>query len=625
MSALAGILHFDPRRPVEPAILQQITAGIDRLGPDGGDHYLAQQVGLVYRAFHTTPEAARERQPLEKEGVVMTWDGRLDNREEIRSKLAPCDLPDLPTDVDLVMAAYLQFDTKCLADLLGDWAIVVWDARSQRLILSRDAMGVRRLFVRQDREGITWCTSLEPLVLTAATKLHVDLEYLEGCLQPRPPVEATAYEEIRALIPGTFIVYQRGKRSTESYWSVSSQRKIRHASDADYEANFREVFALAIRRRLRSDGLLLAELSGGIDSSSIVCVADDILETEGGPKLETFSYFDPVNPGGDERPYFSLIERRRGRAGHHLSLADFDRQIADRKLLPLPDDEFAASPGYSLRSLQWDRCLQEVRTRTGTRVCLSGVGGDEVLGGVPYAAPEFADLLRAGKLIALAGSLLRWSLASRRPIVQLLREMGEMLLAPYRKLEGPGHSAPPWLLARSVSRSDSYQSFAPWRQLPPAKLHMERIRYTLASQLTCVDPPLVGCVEMRYPYLDRTLFSFLASIPRSQVLGPGRRRHLMRRALRGIVPALVLERPTKWFGARSMLALFEGQEKFLEELFATPWISDSWLVDQKAVRQLANQVLEGTATEGMPLLSILGVEQWLRSQNRANRIDLNFL
>jgi asparagine synthase (glutamine-hydrolysing) len=174
MSALAGIFKYDPRNHVTGPELANLARGIDRIGPDGGGEYLQSNVGMVYRAFHTTAESHFECQPLVREGFVLAWDGRLDNRDEIRARAA-ANHEESPADVDLVFAAYREWGESCFAELMGDWALALWDPTRMRLILARDYIGVRRLFYRLDQEGVAWCSILEPLVLQSPCKLELDV------------------------------------------------------------------------------------------------------------------------------------------------------------------------------------------------------------------------------------------------------------------------------------------------------------------------------------------------------------------------------------------------------------------------------------------------------------------
>jgi asparagine synthase (glutamine-hydrolysing) len=625
MSALAGIFKFDPTNPVNQKDLTALARGIDRIGPDGGNDHLTPSLGMAFRAFHTTPESRFEIQPLVRQGSVLTWDGRLDNREEIRTRVSR-KYDKTPTDLDLVFAAYEEWGTSCFAELNGDWAIALWDEEKHKLILARDYIGVRRLFYRLDGDGVAWCTTIEPLALTSQRFLHLDLDYLSGCLYPRPPVGATPYREIRSVIPASFQTFEFGGKQTDTqYWSLNPYAQIRYRTDSEYEAHFREVFGESIKRRLRADCTLLAELSGGLDSSSIVCMADHIRGLHPGAAIETMSYYDTDEPSGDERPYFTLVEDYRGRVGHHISLSDFTRQSPEDGLAPLPDDHFTASPGYFARSLRWASAIDGIQRQVQAKVILSGLGGDEVLGGVQYEAPELADHLLAGRLILFLQSTLRWSLARKKTVYRLLIDTFELIRAshhPESLLVASGRSLP-WSHLAPVRRHVALKSFAHWRKLSPLPLCMESTRYSLAQQLTCTDPPLTGCAETRYPFLDRSCFVFLASIPRTQVLQAGRRRHLMRRALSGIVPDEILSRKTKWFGFRNSVAVLANQRKRLESLFEDAWLSEGVVVDSVALRNHLEAVQHGTSGEGQAIRSAIAIEQWLRSQLRYGILDLH--
>jgi asparagine synthase (glutamine-hydrolysing) len=616
MSALAGIFKFDPRDNVRDAELRGLAQGIDRIGPDGGAEYLKGNIGMAYRAFHTTLESSSENQPLVREGHILTWDGRLDNREEIRKRIDYDFEGGTPTDLDLVFAAYKQWGTAAFPELIGDWAIALWDERKQLLFLARDYIGVRRLFYRLDDDGVTWCTIPEPLVLSAKRPLHLDLTFLAGCFYPKPPIEATAYQEIRGVVPGSLLTFSfGGKRATERYWSLNPHGRIRYSSDKEYEAHFLSILKDSVRRRLRSDRAVTAELSGGVDSSSIVCVADEIRKDEFGPSLETVSYYDPEEPSGDERPYFTIIERARGRTGSHISLREFSDQAKGLTLRPLPERYFVATPGYFASVLEWQTVIKSLLDRTGSRIVLSGLGGDELLGGVQYEAPELADYLVERRITSFTRSIMSWSLARKKTVFSLLRDVLHLIGAGHRPRTMLNSSDSPLPWVRLIpGKHVSHRSFTSWSKLCPSKVFLESIRYSLGTQLSCTDPPLVGCLEKRYPYLDRDLYGFLASIPREQVLQPGHRRHLMRRALREIVPHEVLFRKSKWFAIRGVQTALLGDRDVIERMLAEPWISAGQIVEMAQLRQRFCVIEHGVAQDAMLLRAAIGVELWLRSQ-----------
>src|SRR5580698_1393748 len=290
MSVQAGIWNFDGR-PVDRQHLAQISDSLKQQGPDGESYYVDGSVALLYRPFHTTAESRREKQPyFSHRGFILTWDGRLDNRDELIPKLRG-DLDAEPTDVAIVAASFDRWEENCFLRFIGDWAVSVWKPEQRELILAIDYMAIRHIFYYPKQGCVWWASDLAPLVLQSGDKFNLDDDYIAGYFAHDPDAHLTPYREIREVPAGRFIRIRDGKLLVERYWRFSPKSRIRYKTDREYEEHFRHVLRQSVRRRLRSDSSILAELSGGLDSSSIVCMADDILATEAAltPSLDTIS------------------------------------------------------------------------------------------------------------------------------------------------------------------------------------------------------------------------------------------------------------------------------------------------------------------------------------------------
>ena len=236
------------------------------------------------------------------------------------STTAKCLLPSLrsdldasPTDVAIFAAAFDRWDTDCFRRIVGDWAVSIWKPEQRELLFAADYMAIRHIFYYLKNDRIWWSTDLSPLVLLSGDKFHIDDDYIAGYFAHDPDAHLTPYREIREVPPGQFVRIRNGSVSVERFWRFSPKSRIRYKTDAEYEEHFRHVFRQSVRRRLRSDSPILAELSGGLDSSSIVCMADDILAKEGAetPRLDTLSYYDKTEPNGDD---CDLLSRRSSRS-----------------------------------------------------------------------------------------------------------------------------------------------------------------------------------------------------------------------------------------------------------------------------------------------------------------------
>jgi asparagine synthase (glutamine-hydrolysing) len=373
MSVQAGIWNFGGR-PVDRKLLSDFSESLKQQGPDGESCYVDGPVALLYRPFHTTAESRREKQPYcSHRGFILTWDGRLDNRQTLIADLRS-DLDANPTDVAVVAAAFDRWETDCFRRLIGDWAVSIWKPEQRELFFAADYMAIRHIFYYLKKDRISWSTDLSSLVLLSNDKFHIDDDYIAGYFAHNPDAHLTPYLEIREVPPGQFVRIRNGSAVIERFWRFSPKSRIRYKTDAEYEDHFRHVFRQSVQRRLRSDSPILAELSGGLDSSSIVCMADDILAKEGAetPRLDTLSYYDKFEPSGDDWTYFQKIEAKRGRVGIHIDSSRLGTSPAS-----LACTDFCPLPGALGFGRKLDTQRADAVRSGGYRAVLSGIGGDE--------------------------------------------------------------------------------------------------------------------------------------------------------------------------------------------------------------------------------------------------------
>src|SRR6266850_3905505 len=153
MSAIGGTYNFDGA-PVDERLLAVMRQTLSNRGPDGGGEFRSESMGTVYRAFHTNRESCLESQPFVScKGHVLCWDGRLDNREELKTKLR-IDFYNDQTDVAIVMASYLKWGIDFPSLIVGDFALSIWDPNSKALLLSRDPIGARMLYYHSTKDRI---------------------------------------------------------------------------------------------------------------------------------------------------------------------------------------------------------------------------------------------------------------------------------------------------------------------------------------------------------------------------------------------------------------------------------------------------------------------------------------
>jgi asparagine synthase (glutamine-hydrolysing) len=595
--------------------VEKVIAILSPYGPDGSGYFSRDGVNIIHRAFHTTAEAHSEAQPrVSASGVVLTWDGRLDNRVELVRDLRD-GLADTPTDVDIVVAAYERWGTESFARLVGDWALAVWNPNARSLILAKDFMGTRPLYYSSDKDQISWSTILDPLVLFAEKYFSLCEEYVAGWFSLFPAAHLTPYVGIHSVPPSCFVRFERGRTTVSRYWDFDPAMRIRYRTDAEYEEQFRAIFAESVRRRLRSDAPILAELSGGIDSSSIVCMADTIIARAAGafPRLDTLSYYNESEPHWNERPYFTRVEEKRGRSGCHIDVGapeSFPFEVEGGIFASIP----GSGAGHRTEpSRQFAACIES----HGNRVVLSGIGGDEVAGGVPTPTPELMDLLASARFKELARKLKLWAINRRKPWFHLLMEAARGFFPP--AVAGIPKSLRPadWLNPRFVRSHRAALTGYPTRvkffgSLPNLQENVSALnvlRRQLACSVLSSDPPY----EKRYPYLDRDLLEFMYAIPRDQLVRPGQRRSLVRRALVGIVPDELLNRRRKAFVVRSPMAAISRESSSLIEMSHQMLTTSLGIVDADAFRQAVHSARRGQEIRTVTMNRTLEIEFWLRT------------
>ncbi|MCU1302684.1 MAG: Asparagine synthetase [Candidatus Sulfotelmatobacter sp.] len=612
MSAQGGVWNTN-RRPVDSKLLNKIASALKLMGPDGEFKWSSDDIAMVYCPFHSTIESGREQQPLTtRRGFVLTWDGRIDNRDELISDLKGA-VETYPTDAVLVAAAFDRWEAGSFRRMIGDWAVSIWLPNSRELIFAVDCMAIRHIYYSFRGTTVVWSTDINSLVLSSSSKLHIDDEYIAGYFAHEPEAHVTPYREIRQVPPRHSVRISATGAIVACYRRFDPSVRIRYRTDAEYEEHFRHVFRQSVQHRLRSDRPILAELSGGLDSSSVVCIADNLLAKERAltPRLDTLSYYNATEPNGDDGLFFPKVEEKRGRVGWHL-----DGSILAASPFDIEAKEFSGLPGFVGYGRQLEMKRAAIVNGGGYRVILSGIGGDEFMGGIPNAAPQLADLLLQLKVSTLAAQLVAWALAKRRPLIHLLWQAALELL--------------PASLVQHFSTQARVEGwiesgFAKRMKIPIRLLDIpDHFGFVLPTRRACVGavvlmqnkmancaPPASALEELRYPYLDQRLIEFILAIPANQLLRPGERRSLMRRALAGIVPREILSRRTKQFGARTPALALEANRERIQSAFRNSSCSGRGYINDMRFLEALHALGVGRGVHLQHIFRTIALELWL--------------
>jgi asparagine synthase (glutamine-hydrolysing) len=618
MSGIGGIFNFDGT-PVGDRILTALRQGLAARGPDDGNYIAAGSVGMVYRAFHTNRESRLEKQPLiSRYGHILCWDGRLDNREELIALLSD-ELRDDHTDVAIVMAGYLKWGRNCFSRIIGDFAFALWDPVERTLSLARDVIGPRPLYYHADEKRIVWSTDLASILGIAGTQLQINDEYVADFLVGLPEPGQTPYRNISAVLPAHVLTVSSSKLELHQFWKLNFDREIHYRTDIEYEEHFRHLFRDAVRCRLRADKPVWSELSGGMDSSSIVCMATDIIskgesQTE---SLETVSRVFDEFQKSDERKYIVPVEEKIGKRGLHLREDDY------RIMASWPTEYVPTIPTYEANVAAYYKEVRQAMHKTGSRVLLSGHGGDNVLMGDGSPFTELGELLMQGKFLSLHRRLRAWTGALNKPYFPFLKRIVRPLLP--QSIQS-SRNRPAGKVLRLFNRDFVKRMELSRRMLAPfnmsGTLHPGR-RY----QMTCfsiiqkqlsVDFRQELCgAEISYPFTHRPLIEFLFAIPIEQRVRPKQSKSILRRALRDLLPLELVNRQqariTIWDAVRGTVRR-EGSR--MQQLFRSAPESINNYVNIAAVLEACDQNHENFDPY---VISLIPFALWLEAVEQRQR------
>ena len=623
MSALAGIYNLDGRDVDEQALVQMEHELVTR-APDGFQDVVIGPIAMIYGAFHTNCESRLERQPLiSRQGQILCWDGRLDNREALIPELRDYLDGDL-TDARLVMSAYLKWGISFLPRIIGDFALSLWDRGS--LILARDVIGSHDLFFTRNERQIIWSTDLNALIEMSGIHGEVDDQYIAGYLTRGPDPDRTPFKNIHAVPPAHSVVITRGNIQRRQYWGLDPDRKIHYRSDAEYEEHFKSLFSEAVKCHLRADGPVWADLSGGLDSSSIVCMADQLIRNGDAqaPSLETVSCIRDQSPSSNELKFIRCVEERIGKEGHHLPESEFpvlDPSCSEPSVIPNALDIFAS----------YHREVDRLMTHNGARVRLCGNGGDEIMNSVPKPSAELTDLLITGHLDRLHRALRTWAHDRKKPYLNLLWHDALLPVLPRSIQVLLGHrlvrQLPQWLNPEFVRRTNLRELVLGPRdtfgfELPSSR--SQSVNFLCATrELAAGYVRTLQSVEIRLPFLHRPLVEFMQAIPREQRARVGETRSLQRRALREFLPPQILNRTGKGIPAEAIVRALAREYRRVRPLLVDSYVARYGYVDQKVLTAAVERIPYGDKRSA-EITRLVPLEYWLRSlERRRSKVQID--
>ncbi|HVS85935.1 MAG TPA: asparagine synthase (glutamine-hydrolyzing) [Gaiellaceae bacterium] len=614
MCGISGVVALG--RPAEVGLVEEMSARLAHRGPDGADVFAGDGCALGFRRLAILDLSSAGMQPFASADgrYRLVHNGEIYNYRELRPELESRGHAfRTGTDTEVLLAAFVEWGPAAVSRFNGMWAFAIWDTQERRLFASRDRFGIKPFYYALAGDRLLFAS--EPQALLAGVPARANgaavRDYLaQGYLDH---TEETFFGGILRLPPAHSLTYDERGLRLDRYWQL--ERRDPPAGDA--AAQVRELFLDSVRLRLRSDVPVGTCLSGGLDSSAIVCAVDLLLRTEAenaaqvGDRQRTFTAFFE-DPEKDERPFARAVVEQTRVEPHWITFDD--RELVERipEIVAAQGEPF----GSTSQSTHWF-VLREAKS-SGLTVMLDGQGGDEIFAGYHgYFAAYYADLLAAGR-------------------IRLLRDE----LRAYGDLYGVGRARLAELVVRRfvpdrvrwfargrargglpLVHPDLRGGFTPERDGSPFPDRLRRLQQLilgtrgLPELLRYEDRnSMAHSLEARVPFLDYRLVELLFSLPGSMLLENGRTKAILRRALGDLLPPAVRERTDK-------LGFVAPEERFLRgalgdlaaDVFASQSFRERGWADPAAAQRRLAQHRSGEITAGFELWRALNLELWARS------------
>ena len=625
MCGICGVASHDPlTAPIDELRLRCMTDVIAHRGPDDEGHHRAAGVALGMRRLSVIDviDPASSRQPVSNENgsVLAVFNGEIYNFRQLRADLTRRGHRFASEgDGETIVHLYEEHGARFAEHLRGMFAIALWDADRRRLVLARDRMGVKPLYITQGEFGLAFASEVKSLIAgglvnPALDPLAAELFMAHGYV----PGPRTLFGGVAKLAPATVLVWEHGQPAdTFAYWSPFDGAVDRAgATWEEDQEQLIDVLGQAVRDRMVSDVPLGVMLSGGLDSSLITAL---MAQASAAP-IKTFSIGFQEDAAANELDDARSVAQRLGTDHHELLTSAVDHpELLDEALWHIEE------PVADLSGLGF--LLLSRLARESVTVALSGQGADEILGGYrkhqiaaaagPLARTPRALRAMAGRAARLAGE---GSTTQRGVSALTATDPAERLLAMSRIVQAhdrpalftadflqPGAEAE---IAASITRQLSGRALSPLAET----LHLDARLALVDNMLLYFDKmSMAASLEVRVPFMDHDVVSFCVSLPDSRRVWRTRRKEVLKRASRGLVDDAIIDKKKQGF-FHAALGAWVGAHR--ETLF------EEILLDERTRRRgfyradALVSLIDAAGTDGKKadqrLFCLLLLEKWQR-------------
>jgi asparagine synthase (glutamine-hydrolysing) len=611
MCGIAGEIRFDQTISNPATVRAMCNAQIHR-GPDDEGYYASKSVSLGIRRLAII-DLAKGLYPLrnERDTIHLVFNGEIYGFDTLRAELRQLGHQfRSKTDAETVLHAYEEWGTESLKKLNGMFAFALWDEPKQLLWIARDHFGIKPLYYYQGHEFLAFASEIKALLTHPGVPSEPNDRVIGNYLRRArlDDTQETFFQGLNRLAPAHHILVRpNGLVEDERYWTFSVSRELDGKISGEETETVRHLFLEAIGQQLVSDVPVGTCLSGGIDSSSVVCAIKELRPEGGmstGQQIKTFSSVFSGDPIDESRYAREVCEVTK--AEHNPVTPTADELWRDLPtLVRCQEEPFFSTSIYA----QW-RVMKRAKER-GITVVLDGQGGDELLAGY---LPYYLTYLRTLKKHRKYSKLLAEGILSFDLIQSFVRAYVRGLAA------GTIARGKSLLTKKRTAGSHEAILVAPYdeRIIKPfddlaTTLEMDALITSLPHLLRYEDKnSMWHSVEARVPFLDKRFCEYVAHLPLDRKLGKGWTKLIFRLAMTGILPEKIrLRRGKIGFETPEKRWIEVNLRGKLEEFFSDPNLTATKYYNAEAVRRVLRKPKLATG-EVSVIWRILNLELWHR-------------
>lgn len=562
MDIIYGIFNRDGK-PVPPKQMRPQRETHDHTPIERSGSWSQGPAFLGWQSNTRPPESLDETQPCfhSESRCCVVSNARIDNRKELARQfdIHPESLAETP-DSKLILHAYLKWRTRCCGYLIGDFSFAVWDDRIRRIFCGRDRMGCRPFYYYKTPDRFIFSSEINWIHGISDLKLTLNEETLAGFLVDHCGDHTATFDlEINRLPPGHTLTLSSDKSHVKCYWTLNPRKRLRFRDEEDYIKGLKDELENAVARRLNTPFPIGAELSGGLDSSTIVCLSSRLLKSKGRHnELWTASHTLPAPPPPDigyedESLYIRHILDQEKISNHILHQDWNTRYMNGLK----PYLARYGGPGFNYFGYYSTPMYRKLFNH-GIRTLLSGYGGDEGVSNNASVYPNgLVRRLKWHRLLSVYREQGRSPARQMRQIlVTVLSELFPSLAdrlnsflygkTNFKKRFLGSHLVNPefaenWNV-QTRSKKQLYQPVHSLRQHQLNRLSSPFLTKTIEERSQAAA---FAGITATFPLLDPSLIQFYLAIPDRIKYGNGRGRYLFRCATAGILPDEINQRYDK--------------------------------------------------------------------------------